>query len=50
MNPVNRNLLLVTVDDSTETDRTFYIQMGDDMDPRKRFIQTYFKTVRNLDI
>jgi DNA gyrase subunit B len=50
MNPVNRTLLLVTVDDAAEADRTFDMLMGDAVDPRKRFIQTHAKLVRNLDI
>src|SRR5512137_2856015 len=50
MNPVNRTLLLVTVDDAAEADRTFDMLMGDAVDPRRRFIQTHAKAVRNLDI
>ncbi|HEY6074034.1 MAG TPA: DNA topoisomerase (ATP-hydrolyzing) subunit B, partial [Anaerolineales bacterium] len=50
MNPENRTLLLVTVDDAAEADRTFDMLMGDAVDPRKRFIQTHARTVRNLDI
>jgi DNA gyrase subunit B len=50
MNPVNRTLLLVTVDDAAEADRTFDMLMGNAVDPRKRFIQTHAKAVRNLDI
>ena len=50
MNPDNRTLLLVTVDDAAEADRTFDMLMGDAVDPRKRFIQTHAKFVRNLDI
>jgi DNA gyrase subunit B len=50
MNPQNRTLLLVTVDDAAEADRTFDMLMGDAVDPRKRFIQTHAKAVRNLDI
>jgi DNA gyrase subunit B len=50
MNPENRTLLLVTVDDAAEADRTFDMLMGDAVDPRKRFIQTHAKAVRNLDI
>ncbi len=50
MNPDNRTLLLVTVDDAAEADRTFDMLMGDAVDPRKRFIQTHAKYVRNLDI
>jgi len=50
MNPVNRTLLLVTVEDAAEADRTFDMLMGDAVDPRKKFIQTHAKSVRNLDI
>ena len=50
MNPENRTLLQVTVDDAAESDRTFDMLMGDAVDPRRRFIQTHAKTVRNLDI
>jgi DNA gyrase subunit B len=50
MNPANRTLLLVGVDDAAEADRTFDMLMGDAVDPRKRFIQTHAKAVRNLDI
>ncbi|HEX9332924.1 MAG TPA: DNA topoisomerase (ATP-hydrolyzing) subunit B [Anaerolineales bacterium] len=50
MNPENRTLLLVTVDDAAESDRTFDMLMGDAVDPRRKFIQTHAKAVRNLDI
>ncbi|MEY2818286.1 MAG: DNA topoisomerase (ATP-hydrolyzing) subunit B [Chloroflexota bacterium] len=50
MNPSNRTLLLVTVDDAAEADRTFDMLMGDAVDPRKKFIQTHAKSVRNLDV
>jgi DNA gyrase subunit B len=50
MNPGNRTLLLVTVEDAAEADRTFDMLMGDAVDPRKKFIQTHAKSVRNLDI
>jgi DNA gyrase subunit B len=50
MNPENRILLQVTVDDAAEADRTFDMLMGDAVDPRRRFIQTHAKSVRNLDI
>ncbi len=50
MNPANRTLLLVAVDDAAEADRTFDMLMGDAVDPRKKFIQTHAKSVRNLDI
>ncbi len=50
MNPENRTLLLVTVEDAAEADRTFDMLMGDEVAPRKKFIQTHAKKVRNLDI
>ena len=50
MNPANRVLLLVTVDDAAEADRTFDMLMGAAVPPRRRFIQTHAKEVRNLDI
>ncbi len=50
MNPKNRTLLMVTVEDAAEADRTFDMLMGDAVDPRRRFIQTHARSVRNLDI
>jgi DNA gyrase subunit B len=50
MNPVNRTLLSVNVEDAAEADRTFDMLMGDAVDPRRRFIQTHARSVRNLDI
>ena len=50
MNPVNRTLLLVTVEDATEADRTFDMLMGDAVDPRRRFIIAHAAGVRNLDV
>lgn len=50
MDPAKRTLLLVTVDDAAEADRTFDMLMGSEVPPRKRFIQTHALEVRNLDI
>ncbi|GAB4403073.1 MAG: DNA topoisomerase (ATP-hydrolyzing) subunit B [Anaerolineales bacterium] len=50
MNPENRTLLQVTVEDAVEADRTFEMLMGNQVPPRRRFIQTHAKNVRNLDI
>lgn len=50
MNPENRTLLLVTVEDAAHADQTFDMLMGSLVPPRKRFIQTHAKYVRNLDI
>ena len=50
MNPENRTLLMVNIDDAAAADRTFDMLMGSLVPPRKRFIQTHAKLVRNLDI
>jgi len=50
MDPDTRTLLLVTIEDAAEADRTFDMLMGAAVPPRKRFIQTHAREVRNLDI
>ncbi len=50
MNPENRTLLQVTVEDAALADRTFDMLMGQAVPPRKRFIQTHAHDVQNLDI
>ncbi len=50
MNPENRTLLQVQVEDAAEADRIFDMLMGSSVPPRRRFIQTHAKSVRNLDI
>ena len=50
MDPAKRTLLLVTIDDAAEADRTFDMLMGSAVPPRRRFIQTHARDVRNLDI
>lgn len=50
MNPENRILLLVTEDDAAKADECFAMLMGDEVAPRKRFIQTHAKYVKNLDV
>ncbi|MEK6255853.1 MAG: type IIA DNA topoisomerase subunit B, partial [Chloroflexota bacterium] len=50
MDPENRILLLVNIEDAAEADRTFDMLMGAAVPPRKRFIQTHALEVRNLDI
>jgi DNA gyrase subunit B len=50
MDPSVRTLLLVTIEDGTEADRTFDMLMGAAVPPRRRFIQTHAHEVRNLDI
>ena len=50
MNPANRILLQVTIEDAAVADRTFDMLMGNEVAPRKRFIQSHAKRVRNLDV
>ncbi len=50
MNPETRTLLKITVEDAAAADHTFAILMGDDVEPRRQFIQKNAKYVRNLDI
>jgi DNA gyrase subunit B len=50
MNPLNRTVLQVTLEDAQQADETFTMLMGDLVPPRKRFIQTHALEVRNLDI
>jgi DNA gyrase subunit B len=50
MNPLNRTVLQVTLEDAQAADETFTMLMGDLVPPRKRFIQTHALEVRNLDI
>ncbi len=50
MNPANRKVLRVTIADAAAADRTFEMLMGSDVLPRRRFIQSHAREVRNLDI
>jgi DNA gyrase subunit B len=50
MDPENRTLLQVTIEDAAAADRTFDMLMGASVPPRKRFIQTHAHEVRNLDV
>jgi DNA gyrase subunit B len=50
MNPTSRTLLEVSVDDAARADRIFHVLMGDEVPPRKAFIQAHAKSVKNLDI
>jgi len=50
MNPENRTLLLVTIDDAAAADTTFDMLMGEAVPPRTKFIQTHARDVRNLDV
>jgi len=50
MNPENRTLMKVVLGDAKEADRIFDTLMGKEVLPRKRFIRTHAKYVKNLDI
>ena len=50
MNPENRTLLQVSLEDVVEADKIFTILMGDQVEPRREFIQQHAKEVANLDI
>ena len=50
MNPATRTVLKVTLEDVVEADEMFTVLMGDQVEPRRQFIERYAKAVRNLDI
>ena len=50
MDPSKRTLLQVTIEDAERADQIFKDLMGDDVTPRKQFIESYATTVSNLDI
>ena len=43
-------MLQIDIQDAEEADRTFDLLMGTQVEPRRRFIQTHAKSVKNLDI
>jgi DNA gyrase subunit B len=50
MNPDTRTMLSVTLEDAAKADQTFRLLMGDEVLPRRNFIQAHAKSVKNLDI
>ena len=50
MNPASRTLLRVNVDDAAAADHIFHVLMGEEVPPRKAFIQAHATSVKNLDI
>lgn len=50
MDPASRTLLEVKVEDAAKADQIFNLLMGGEVAPRKAFIQSHSKTVKNLDI
>jgi DNA gyrase subunit B len=50
MNPDTRTILRVGIENAADADRTFSILMGDEVEPRREFIEKNAKYVRNLDV
>ncbi len=50
MNPATRTILQVTVEDAIKADEIFSMLMGDEVMPRKRYIEAHARHVKNLDI
>ncbi|MDD5047671.1 MAG: hypothetical protein PHH09_01945 [Methanoregulaceae archaeon] len=50
MNAESRQLKQVAIDDAVEADKLFDILMGEEVEPRKNFIQAHATAVKNLDI
>ena len=50
MDPERRTILKVVLEDEVETERIFAMLMGDEVAPRREFIETYAHEVKDLDI
>jgi DNA gyrase subunit B len=50
MNPETRTLLKVTLEDAVEANEMFTVLMGNQVEPRREFIEKHALEVRNLDI
>jgi DNA gyrase subunit B len=50
MDPATRTLQRVTMEDASAAERLFSMLMGDQVEPRREFIETYAKDVSNLDV
>ena len=50
MNPINRTLLQVKIEDTLEADQVFTVLMGDQVEPRRKFVEENALNARNLDV
>lgn len=50
MNPEHRQMLQVSIEDAEAADELFDVLMGNEVEPRRRFIQTHAASVKNLDV
>jgi DNA gyrase subunit B len=50
LNPANRTLLKVNVDDAMIADDTFSVLMGEEVEPRRKFIENNALMVKELDV
>lgn len=50
MSPENRNLFQIKIEDAKSASETFNLFMGDEVEPRREYIQNHAKDVKNLDI
>ena len=50
MTPENRVLLRIAIDDAEAASEAFNLFMGDDVEPRRNYIETHAKDVKHLDI
>ncbi len=50
MDPSNRRLLRIVIDDAEAASDTFVLFMGDEVEPRRNYIQTHAKDVKHLDV
>ncbi len=50
MNPDNRTLMQVKIEDTIDADQVFSVLMGDNVEPRREFVENNALNVRNLDI